>query len=332
MTWPRPVARPVAIPLDAHYIETAFARRLRAVLDVALADRSGHVVGARSGAGKSTELEEFAARHPVVRHLDGQTRVPIVRATPPVGPRSSTKGFTRSLVESFGTVPRGTQEAQLAWLIGQMVACESGLIVVDDAHGVTADDLLLVKHVTDEVARRRGGERVGFVLLCAAAGGTLPLAEIINRPTLQWVQLRRRMSPVRPWIYVASLSPAEVRDALAAYESVVLAPHLPDLRLVRWSERISRHLAHPFFDIEGNGRATMQNARDVVDGIVRRLLVNGLGDIPDESLVDEAVAELLAAPTTQVIESDPGPATIEDDPASDTRTLDDRMVVQGAVG
>lgn len=309
---PKPTGGPV-IALDEHYIETAFARRLRAVLDEARLNHSWHAVGALSGAGKSTEVDEYRTLYPIVRHPDGRTHAPMIVGSPTGERSNSVKGFTRSLVENFGTVPRGTQDAQRSWLINQMIECRTDLIITDDAHGADADDLLLLKKVTDDIIRK-DGQRVGLVLLCAATASAMPLREIISRPTLQWVQFRRRMSPTSPWRYIASLSEAEVRSALAGYERSVLGPLFPEVRLGRWASRIHRHLVHPFFDLEGSERVTMQNLRNVVDGILRRLVARDLPDIPDATLIDEVVAELLAAPATQVVEDDPG-VVIDDTPA-----------------
>lgn len=293
------------VSLEAHYLETPVARRLRAILDEAREERVGYVVGARSGAGKTTEIAEYQDRNPTVRRPDGRTFAPVVRGAPAIAQHSSVKAFTRSFIDDLGTVPRGTQDAYRSWLAGQLVACGTELLVIDDGHGATGDDLLLVKQLIDEVEHRRR-ERIGFVFLCAATQGAMPLQEIVNRPTSQWVQFRGRMSPTRPWCYIASLSEEEISEVLGGWERHVLAEHFPDLALVRWTKRIHHHLVHPFFDLEGSQRVTMKHLRILVTMILHRLVAAGLADIPDDgAIIDSAVAELLDAPATKVITDDP---------------------------
>jgi hypothetical protein len=300
-----------SVRLDDQYIETAFARRLHATLEDARRDRSWHVVGALSGAGKSTVVAEYLAAHPAVRAHDGSTSIPVLVATPPgFGTSRSGSGLARSLLDNFGTVPPGTQDARRSWLARQIVSCGVEMIVADDAHGADADDLLLLKKLTDE-ALRAGGRRVGLVLLCAATESATPLRELVERPTLQWSQFRRRMSPTAPWLYVASLGEDEVREVLLAYELSVLRPALPQLRLARWSRRIHRHLVHPYFDHEGSGRVTMQNVRNLVDGVVHRLVESGLNDLGDAAIIDTAAEAMRGAGRTRVIDGDPGTARVE---------------------
>jgi hypothetical protein len=298
-------ARRLPISLEAHYLETPVARRLRAILDEAREERVGYVVGALSGAGKTTEIAEYQDCNPTVRWPDGRTFAPVVRGAPAIDQRSSVKAFTRSFIDDLGTAPRGTQDAYRSWLAGQLVACRTELLVVDDGHGANAEDLLFFKQLIDDVEHKRR-ERIGFVFLCAATQGAMPLQEIVNRPTLQWVQFRGRMSPTRPWCYIASLSEEEISEVLAGWEHHVLAEHFPALDLVRWSGRIHHHLVHPFFDLEGSQRVTMKQLRILVTLVLHRLVAAGLADIPDDgAIIDAAVAELLDAPATKVIVDDP---------------------------
>ncbi len=308
----RAAAVDLPVSVHSHYLETPVARRVRMILDEARRERCGYVLGARSGAGKTTEVEEYCALDPIVRLHDGTTRLPVIRGAP----GATVKALIRSIAQCFGTVPSGSQDLQEFWLAGEIVRCGTELLLIDDGHGCSAADLLFIKRLVDEVEHRRRA-RLGFVFLCAAAGNSMPLQEIINRPTLQWVQFRGRMSPTRPWCYIASLSGAEVEQVLGGYESLVLKEHFPDLQLVRWAKRMHRHLIHPFFDGEGQERVTMKHLRILTDEVLRLLVTQGLSDIPDDgALIDLAVVALLGSPATQVIDDDPGPAPVleEDSP------------------
>lgn len=294
--------------LDAVYIETAFARRLRAALDESMASHQGHFIGALSGAGKSTLLDEYAASFPVERQHDGTTSAPVIVGTLANDRGKSAKGFCESFLQNFGTVPSGSEHTQTDRLVTQIVTCNTRVIAADDMHAARPDDLMFLKRVVDGV-RKRSGRLVPVVMLCAATPGRLPLWEVVNRPTLEWTQFRRRLSPTEPWLFIASLSPGEVREVLLGYEQGVLREAMPDLRLARWWERIAKHLAHPFFATDGTAgdRVTMQNVRNLVGEVVAELERHSLGDIPvDGRLIDEAVARLHASPETKVREADPG--------------------------
>jgi hypothetical protein len=270
--------------------------------------RTGHFIGALSGAGKSTFLDDYHAAHPVVRRHDGTTWAPVIVGAPANDSGKSAKGFCESFLRNFGTVPTGSEHTQTDRLITQIVACNTRLIASDDMHVARPDDLLFLKRVIDGV-RERSGRLVPIVMLCAATPGRLPLWEVVNRSTLEWVQFRRRLSPTEPWLFIASLSPQEVREVLLGYERGVLREALPELRLARWWERIAKHLAHPFFQTDGaaRDRVTMQNVRNLVGEIVADVRTRGLCDIPaDGQVIDDAVARLIASPETKVLEGDPG--------------------------
>ena len=282
------MSRAPDLDLDAVYIETAFARRLRAALDEAMRNHTGHFIGALSGAGKSTLLDDYAASQPVERRHDGTTSAPVIIGELANDSGKSAKGFCESFLRNYGTVPAGTEATQTDRLITQIVKCDTRLIASDDMHGARPDDLMFLKRVVDGV-RKASGRLVPIVMLCAATPGRLPLWEVVNRPTLEWVQFRRRLSPTEPWLFIASLSTEEVREVLRGYERGALTEALPNLRLARWGPRIARHLAHPFFPTDGAGgdRVTMQNVRNLAGEIVAEVQGRGLDDIPSDGRLIE---------------------------------------------
>lgn len=296
------------IDLDTIYIETAFARRMRATLDEVMDRHTSHFVGALSGAGKSTLLDDYQASHPVERRRDGTTSAPVIVGTPANDGGRSAKGFCESFLRNFGLVPPGTEAAKTERLITQIVACDTRLIACDDTHVARPDDLLFLKRVIDGV-RQRSGRLVPVALLCAATPGRLPLWEVVNRQTLEWTQFRRRLSPTDPWLFIASLSPDEVREVLRGYErEATVRAAVPDLRLERWWERIHRHLVHPFFPTDGGGdRVTMQNVRNLVGIVLDEVAARGFKDIPgDGRIIDAAAAAMIASPQTKQRVDDPG--------------------------
>jgi hypothetical protein len=187
-------------------------------------------------------------------------------------------------------------------------------------------DLLYIKQLLDEVAKQKRA-KVGLVIVCEGEQGHMPLQEIIvNQKTAQWRQFRKRMSTSeRPWCHIASLNAEEVKLVLAGYEQGVLKERFPELCLTKWSSRIHKHLTHSFFDVDPGERVTMQNVRNVVDGIIRRLAARHLSDIPEAALIDEVVAALLAAGVTKILVRDPGRVAIpdgEDDLATKVKVLE----------
>lgn len=306
---PSGVPAPWAEDLDDVYVLTAFARRLRHELDAARQERRCSIVIARSGAGKTTELEEYLRVNPVVRERDGTTRAPVIRVGGITGKHTS-KAFVRAITEGFGTTPGGTEEALASWVVRELKRCQTELIVIDDAHGMTSDDLQVIKRLIDELLHLKW--RLAVVFLCAGARGAAPFQELLNRPTPQWVQLRRRFSPVAPWVYIASLSLEEIGEALIGYERYVFDRHLPKLRLARWANRIHKHLIHPFFDLDGDQRVTMQHLRDLADRIARATVAAGMADVDKAgAVIDDAVGELHGAKAIREVDSDPGYRIVE---------------------
>lgn len=297
-------SRPV-VPLDEFYIETASSRRLGALLERARANRSWHVASGLAGIGKSTEIDAFVDLHPIERSRTGETKAPVVTGSPETDVRSSLAGLQNSLIASFGTVPRGSFADRRAWLVKEMALDETELVLIDDGHGLLAPDLLYLKQLTDVVVKQTR-RPIGLVIICEGTNARMPLSEIVNRKTAQFRQFRRRLYKTdEPWCHVTALSAEEVRLVLRGYEREVLKATFPSLHLVQWSDRIYRHLLHSFFDVDVHERVTMQNVRNVVDGLIRRLAARGLADIPGPGLIDETVAALLASEQTKLLEGDP---------------------------
>jgi DNA primase len=183
-----------------------------------------------------------------------------------------------------------------------------------------SQDLLYLKQLLDEVAKKMRA-KVGLVIVCEGMQGHMPFQELIlKKGSAQWRQFRKRMSTSeRPWCHIASLSAEEVKVVLAGYEQGVLNERFPDLRLTMWSSRIHTHLTHSFFDTDPGERVTMQNVRNVVDGIIRRLAARHLSDIPGAALIDEVVAAMLASPETKVLVRDPGSASPDGESGSSAK-------------
>ena len=304
---------PREIPdLDAYYVETATSRRLRAVFDDAMKKRTWHLVYGLTGIGKSTEIDEYEQRYPIARHADGTTEAPVLSGSPIGHSKGSVKAFGRTFIDSLGTVPAKTQAEDELYLANQIVACKTQVLVTDEAHTCTSDELLWLKRVTDLATKKRHGQKVAVVFVCTGLRGHTPLREVIDRPTVQWSQFRKRMSPTTPYTYIAGLNAEELRAVLRAYERSVVGPFFPHLNLVRWATTMHRALQNPFFDLDSTERVTMQNVRNVVDGILHRLVERDLEDVPGgtagQHLIAEVVAELLDAPNEKVSDADPGAA------------------------
>lgn len=89
--------------------------------------------------------------------------------------------------------------------------------IVDDAHDLSLEHLMLLKEVTDQ-GRLQYDHPLGLCLVAAGRGDTIPLKETFDLPDPTWLQFRRRFDKLAPFCRVASHTSEEVRDILATLE------------------------------------------------------------------------------------------------------------------
>lgn len=280
-----------AITPPSVWIDNAFQRRLATPLERALVDRSRHVIGAVSGAGKTTGAIALERRHPVVKHLDGRTEAPVLIAVSTDERELSRGALTRRLIRRLGDPPRMAIGALEDWLIEQIAEVGTRLLVFDDAQDFGLHELKHIKKLIDRIHLELNLE-IGVCLLVASEGDAIPLREmLVDTANDTYRQFRRRFSSEQPWLYVPALSLSELPEALVGFE-VVFGGTAPGLSLEPWSARMFHHLTVPYFDPYTTGRVTIANLQNMVVAIVGRLAARGESRI-DAQLVDE-VAEALS--------------------------------------
>ena len=115
-------------------------------------------------------------------------------------------------------------------------------LIVDDAHDLSFQHLMLIKEVTDQ-GRLQYDHPLGLCLVAAARGEVIPLKETLDQPDPTWLQWRRRLDQIRPFCRVVSHTSEEVREILAAPSNGVPGTHpAAQPTPVVWFDL---HLAHP---------------------------------------------------------------------------------------
>ena len=72
-------------------------------------------------------------------------------------------------------------------------------LIVDDAHDLSLDHLMLLKEVTDQ-GRLQYDHPLGLCLVAAGRGDTIPLKETFDLPDPTWLQFRRRFDKLAPFL------------------------------------------------------------------------------------------------------------------------------------
>ncbi len=162
-------------------------------------------------------------------------------------------------------------------------------LIVDDAHDLSLEHLMLLKEVTDQ-GRLQYDHPLGLCLVAAGRGDTIPLKETFDLPDPTWLQFRRRFDKLAPFCRVASHTSEEVRDILATLEQEY-RPLLPQLRLSQWTGTIYTWLTHPVLDPTRSGRVTMDNLMKLVVTALEWSYLDGQTDVVPSRL--KSAAELL---------------------------------------
>lgn len=104
------------------------------------------------------------------------------------------------------------------------------------------------------------------------------------------LQFRRRLDRLYPFCRIAGHSSEEVREILAALETVYREP-FPQLNLRQWSGAIYTWLTHPLLDPTSSGRVVMDYVMKLVTTTLEWSYEAGETDVRAETL--QAAAELL---------------------------------------
>ena len=162
-------------------------------------------------------------------------------------------------------------------------------LIVDDAHDLSLEHLLLLKEVTDQ-GRLSYDHPLGLCLVAAGRGDTIPLKETFDLPDPTWTQFRRRFDKLAPFCRIASHTSEEVRDILATLEQEYRSL-FPQLNLRQWTSSIYTWLTHPVLDPTHSGRVTMDNLMKLVTTALEWSYLAGEIDLVPSRL--KSAAELL---------------------------------------
>ncbi len=261
------------------FIETAFARRFQATLRSAWRNRSWHVIVADPGAGKTMSIRDLVK-------TAGSCAILAV-----VAPKNNEDEMAlgNQFFTALGLPLRGRWCDRKPRLMGHLHQYGTECLIVDDAHDLSFEHLMLLKELTDQ-GRLQYDHPLGLCLVAAARGNTIPLKETLDQPDPTWLQWRRPLDKLEPFCRVASHTSEEVREILAALETVY-RELFPQLNLLRWSGSIYTWLTQPVLDPAASGRVTMDYLMKLVTTALEWTYQAGETDVRPETL--KLAAELL---------------------------------------
>jgi hypothetical protein len=261
------------------FIETAFERRFQAMLRSTWRNRAFHVIVADPGAGKTMGIRDL------VKTAGSRAILAVV------APKNNADEMAlgNQFFTALGIPLRGRWCDRKPRLMGHLQKSGTEFLIVDDVHDLSFEHLMLLKELTDQ-GRLPYDHPLGLCLVAAARGNTIPLKETLDQPDPTWLQWRRRLDKLQPFCRVTSHTSEEVREILAALETVY-RELFPQLNLRQWSSTIYTWLTQPVLDPAHSGRATMDYLMKLVTTALEWTYQAGETDVRAETL--EQVAELL---------------------------------------
>ncbi len=282
------------------FVETAFARRFQKMLQDAWDNRSWHLLVADPGAGKTMSIRDLQKR------AGGRSVLAVV------APKNNDdeQALGDQFLAALGLPIRGHWSTRKPKLMGHLHQYGTEFLIVDDAHDLSLEHLMLLKEVTDQ-GRLQYDHPLGLCLVAAGRGDTIPLKETFDLPDPTWLQFRRRFDKLAPFCRVASHTSEEARDILATLEQEY-RPLLPQLRLSQWTGTIYTWLTHPVLDPTRSGRVTMDNLMKLVTTALEWSYLDGETDVVPLRLKSAAELLVLRYDTLKLIDG-AGPDTLAQD-------------------
>jgi hypothetical protein len=261
------------------FVETAFAKRFQKMLHDAWDNRSWHLLVADPGAGKTMSIRDL------------QKRAGGLSVLAVVAPKNNDdeQALGDQFFAALGLPIRGHWSTRKPKLMGHLHQYGTECLIVDDAHDLSLEHLMLLKEVTDQ-GRLQYDHPLGLCLVAAGRGDTIPLKETFDLPDPTWLQFRRRFDKLAPFCRIASHTSEEVRAILATLETVY-QPLFPLLNLRQWTSSIYSWLTHPVLDPTHSGRVTMDNLMKLVTTALEWSYLAGETEVRAERL--KSAAELL---------------------------------------
>lgn len=282
------------------FVETAFARRFQKMLQDAWDNRSWHLLVADPGAGKTMSIRDLQKR------AGGRSVLAVV------APKNNDdeQALGDQFLAALGLPIRGHWSTRKPKLMGHLHQYGTEFLIVDDAHDLSLEHLMLLKEVTDQ-GRLQYDHPLGLCLVAAGRGDTIPLKETFDLPDPTWLQFRRRFDKLAPFCRVASHTSEEVRDILATLEQEY-RPLLPQLKLSQWTGTIYTWLTHPVLDPTRSGRVTMDNLMKLVTTALEWSYLDGETDVVPLRLKSAAELLVLRHDTLRIIDGVGPDAPVED--------------------
>ena len=261
------------------FVETAFAKRLQKMLQDAWDNRSWHLIVADPGAGKTMSIRDLQKR------AGGRSVLAVV------APKNNDneQALGDQFLAALGLPIRGHWSTRKPKLMGHLHQYGTEFLIVDDAHDLSLEHLMLLKEVTDQ-GRLQYDHPLGLCLVAAGRGDTIPLKETFDLPDPTWLQFRRRFDKLAPFCRIASHTSEEVRAILATLETVY-QPLFPQLNLRQWTGSIYAWLTNPILDPTHSGRVTMDNLTKLVTTALEWSYLDGETNVVPSRL--KSAAELL---------------------------------------
>ncbi len=285
------------------FIETAFARRFQAMLRSAWHKRSWHVIVADPGSGKTTTIRDL------LKTTGGRSVLAVV------APKNNDdeQALGDQFFTALGLPLRGHWSTRKPKLMGHLHQYGTQCLIVDDAHDLSLEHLMLIKEVTDQ-GQLQYGHPLGLCLVAAGRGATIPLKETLDLPDPTWLQFRRRLDKLQPFCRIAGHTSEEVRDILATLEAV-FQQLFPQLNLHQWAGTIYAWLTHPVLDPTHSGRVTMDNLMKLVTTALEWTYEAGETNMRAERLKSAAELLVLRHDTLWIIDGAGPDVPIEDQSA-----------------
>jgi TniB protein len=276
-------------PAFQGFIETGFEQRFQGLLRQARQQRSWHVIVAEPGSGKTMGIRDLVEATGRSRGSLGGRSFPILAVTAPKNdPKEQALGNYLLLAMDFPTRGRWSERKYSTIYLLRQYGVEC--LVIDDAHDLSLQHLILLKELTDQLRLPPYDHALGLCLVTAGRGATMPLKDVLDRPETMWMQFRRRLDALQPYCRIAGHTQEEVRAILLAVEHIYQEV-FPALNLHKWTGAISTWLTHPLLDPDRSGRVTMDHLMKLVALALQQTYAAGERDVTASTL--EAVAELL---------------------------------------
>ena len=272
------------------FIEIAFAKRFQQMLQDAWDNRAFHLIVADPGEGLTMSIRDLLKR------AGGRSVLAVV------APKNNDdeQALGDQFFAALGLPLRGHWSTRKPKLMGHLHQYGTEFLIVDDAHDLSLEHLMLLKEVTDQ-GRLQYDHPSGVCLVAAGRGDTIPLKETFDLPDPTWLQFRRRFDKLAPFCRIASHTSEEVRAILATLETVY-QPLFGQLNLRQWTSSIYTWLTHPVLDPTHSGRVTMDNLMKLVTTALEWSYFAGETDVVPSRLKSAAELLVLRHDTLKIID------------------------------